>query len=33
VLLGRGVDRFPFPASDKERMHVEGGVIDRHRDG
>jgi hypothetical protein len=33
VLLGCGVDRFPVPASDEERVHVEGGVIDRHRDG
>jgi hypothetical protein len=33
VLLGCGVDRFPFPASDEERVHVEGGVTDRHRDG
>jgi hypothetical protein len=33
VLLGCGVDRFPFPARDEERVHVEGGVPDRHRDG
>jgi hypothetical protein len=28
-----GVDRFPFPARDEERVHVEGGVADRHRNG
>jgi hypothetical protein len=33
VLLGCGVDRFPFPARDEERVHVEGGVTDRHRNG
>jgi len=33
VLLGCGVDRFPFPSRDKEHVHVEGGVIDHHRDG
>ena len=32
VLLGRGVDRFPVPPRDEERMYVEGGVTDRHRD-
>jgi len=33
VLLGCGVDRIPFPTGDDERVHVEGGVTDGHRDG
>jgi hypothetical protein len=27
VLVGYGVDRFPFPTRDKERVHVEGGSL------
>jgi len=33
VLVGCGVDRFPFPTRDKERVHIEGGVTDCHGDG
>jgi hypothetical protein len=33
VLLGCGVHRFPVPARDEERVHVEGGITDRDRDG
>lgn len=33
VLLGCGVDGFPFPARDDERIHLEGGVTDHHREG
>ena len=33
VLLGCRVDRFPVPARDEERVHVEGGVADRHGNG
>ncbi len=32
VLLGRGVDGLPVPARDEERVHLEGGVADRHGD-
>jgi len=31
VLLGSGVDGFPFPAPDEERVHVERGVTNRDR--
>ena len=33
MLLGRGIDRLPVPARDEERVHVEGWVTDRHRNG
>ncbi len=33
VFLGCGIDRFPFPARDEERVQVKGGVTDRHREG
>jgi hypothetical protein len=33
VLLRSRVDRFPFPSRDNERVYVERGVADRHRDG
>jgi hypothetical protein len=33
VFVRCGVDRFPVPAADEERVQVEGGITDRHREG
>ncbi len=32
VLMGCGVDRLPVPSCHEERVHVQGGVVERHRD-